>query len=301
MKLVRCFARSLAPFALAAFSLGASAESLGPTLDRIAETGTIFIGHRESAIPFSYVVPGREAPEGFSIEVCAHVVKAIEEKLGKKLQQAPVVTSANSRIMMVKAGMVNMECGLATNTVSRAQQVSFSTNFFVSEVKVMVRADSGIKSINDLADKRVVTTLGGMGERLVKQAAMTRKIAVRSLLGRSDANAMSMLESSEVDAYVGDDVILAVERAQTEAPEKYLILTEGFAVEPYGIVLPKDDPQFKKLVDETLVGLMKSGRMEKIYHAWFMSPIPPNNQVLNLPLSPLNKAAFANPGDRSIN
>ena len=157
------------------------------------------------------------------------------------------------------------------------------------------------KTLKELGNKRVVTTIGSTADRLIKQASMSRGISLRSIVGRNQVDSMKMLENGNADVYVGDDAVLAGIRAAQDSPEKYVILDEGYSVEPYGIVLPKDDPQFKQLVDDVLIGLMKSGEIEKIYNAWFMSPTPPKNHNLNLPMSPLNKAAFTNPSDRSVN
>jgi glutamate/aspartate transport system substrate-binding protein len=270
-------------------------------LDRISERGVVFLGHREDAVPFSFITHGNDEPDGFSIEICRHVIKSIEEKVGKKLVTQPVVMSPNSRIMMVKAGMADMECGVTTNTVGRSQQVAFSTTFFVSEVKGMVKTELAGKTLKQLADKRVVTTLGASADRLIKLASMARGISIRSMVGRTHAGSMEMLVKGDADVYVADDAILAGLRSAVANPEDYVILDEGYSVEPYGILLPKNDPQFKKLVDEVVIGLMKSGAMEKIYNAWFTSPIPPLNRNLKYPISPLNKAAYAYPNDKSVN
>lgn len=301
MKLHQSLSRMLAVTMFATVSFTAGAESFGPTLDKISERGMVFLGHREAAIPFSFVTADNSEPVGFAVDICRHVVKAIEEKLGKKLLIQPVVMSTNSRIMMVKTGMADMECGATTNTVGRAQQVAFSTTYFVSEVRVMVPVALAGKSLKDLANKRVVTTMGTSADRLIKQASMSRGVSIRSLVGRDHNQSMEMLVEGDADVYVADDAILAGMREASESPEKYVILDEGFSVEPYGLVLPKDDPQFKQLVDEVLVGLMKSGEMEKLYNTWFMGPIPPKNYNLNLPISPLNKAAYANPNDKPVN
>ena len=301
MKRQYSLSRMLAVATLLAASFTASAESLGPTLDKISERGMVFLGHREASVPFSFVTSGNDQPDGFSVEICGHVIKAIEEKLGKKLVTQPVVMSANSRIMMVKTGMADMECGVTTNTVGRSQQVEFSTTFFVSEVKALVPVELASKSLKDLANKRVVTGVGSTADRLIKQASMSRGVSLRSFVARSPADAMRMLAEGEVDIFVADDAVLIGQRSTVENPEKFVLLDEGYSVEPYGLILPKDDPQFKQLVDEVLIGLMKSGQMEKIYNAWFMSPIPPKDRNLNYPLSPLNKAAYANPNDRPVN
>lgn len=301
MKLHYSLSRVLAVATLTAASFTASAEGFGPTLDKISQRGIVFVGHREASIPFSYINTGSDQPEGFSVEICGHVVKAIEEKLGKKLVTQPVVVSANSRIMMVKTGMADMECGVTTHTVGRSQQVAFSTTFFVSEVKAMVPVELAGKSLKDMANKRVVTTIGSTADRLIKQASMSRGVSIRSFVGRSQANSMEMLAKGEADVYVADDAVLLGVRSGADNPEKFALLDDSYSVEPYGLILPKDDPQFKQLVDGVLIGLMKSGQMEKIYNAWFMSPIPPKDRNLNYPLSPLNKAAYANPNDRPVN
>jgi glutamate/aspartate transport system substrate-binding protein len=290
---------AVASFAVVSFS--ASAESFGPTLDRISQRGMVFLGHREESVPFSYLPTGGNEPDGFSVEICRYVIKAIEEKLDKKLVTQPVVMSANSRIMMVKTGMADMECGVTTNTVGRSQQVAFSTTFFVSEVKAMVPVELAGKLLKDLANKRVVTASGSTADRLIKQASMARNVSIRSMVRRSHDLAMEALVEGDADVYVADDAILLGQRAQSDNPEKYAILDDSFSVEPYGIILPRDDPQFKQLVDGVIIGLIKSGQMEKIYNAWFMGPIPPKDRNLNYPMSPLNKAAYANPNDRPVN
>ena len=301
MKLRHSLSRMLAVASFAVVSFSASAESFGPTLDRISQRGMVFLGHREASAPFSYLPAGSNEPDGFSVEICRYVIKAIEEKLDKKLVTQPVSLTPNSRIMMVKTGMADMECGSTTNTVGRSQQVAFSITFFVSEVKAMVPVELAGKSLKDLANKRVVTASGTTADRLIKQASMARNVSIRSMVRRNNERAMDALVEGEADVYVADDAILLGLRAQSDNPEKYAILDESFSVEPYGIILPKDDPQFKQLVDGVIIGLMKSGQMEKIYNAWFMGPIPPKDRNLNYPISPLNKAAFANPNDRPVN
>ncbi|MDP3537670.1 MAG: amino acid ABC transporter substrate-binding protein [Azonexus sp.] len=291
----------LLPLLLLTSLAQAQEADLGPTLKRIAEAGTIQLGHREAAIPFSYVLADKATPAGFSWELCGRIVKAVEAKLGKEIRIVPVVATANARLMMVKVGMADIECGATTHTVGRESQVAFSNTFFVSEVKVMVRADSGIKSFTDLAGKRILTTSGSTADRLVKQAAMQRNQTVRQMMGRSHAESMAMLVRGDADAYVGDDAILVGERANSASPESYVLLPESLSVEPYGLALPKDDPAFKKLVDGVLVQLMQSGEFETLYNQWFMGAIAPTGANLNLPMSNLLKAVVANPNDRPVN
>ncbi len=277
--------------------------SLGPTLSRVASAGNLFVAHRDSAIPFSYVVEGKDdaAVYGYSWEICGHIAKAVQQRLGRDVRVVPVNVSTNSRIMMVKAGMADMECGATTNNVARQKQVAFSNTIYVAEVRLMVRKNSGITRIADLADKRVVTTLGTTADRLIKQAALANNIAIQHLMGRSHAESIEMIVRGEADAYVGDDVILAGMRAGSPLKDDLVFLDESLATEPYGIMLRHGDAAFKSLVDESIVGLMKSGEFAKIYDKWFMNPIPPKAANLQMPMSEKLKAAIANPNDRPAN
>ena len=276
---------------------------MGPTLSRIASSGNLFAAHREVAIPFSYVVEGKAdaAIYGYSWEICGHIAKAVQQRLGRDVRVVPVNVSANSRIMMVKVGMADMECGATTNNVARQKQVAFSNTIYVAQVGVMVHKNSGIKRIADLANKRVVTTLGTTADRLIKQAALVNNIVIQHLLGGSHAESMEMVIRGEADAYVGDDAILAGVRANSPLKDDLVFLDESLATEPYGIILPHGDTAFKALVDESIVALMRSGEFAKIYDKWFMNPIPPNGANLQMPMSEKLKAVIANPNDRPAN
>lgn len=284
----------------AAAQVPSASGEMGATLSRVASSGTIFVAHREAAKPFSYVVSSDSdaAVHGYSWEICGHIVKAVEARLGKDIKVVPVVVSANTRIMMVKVGMADLECGATTNNVARQKLVAFSNTIYVANVRLMVRKDSGIKRVADLANKRVVTTLGTTADRLIKQAALANNITIQNLMGRSHTESMGMIIRGEADAYVGDDAIIAGERANSSIQEQLVFLDEVLATEPYGIMLRREDPQFKTLVDDTIVGLMRSGELERIYNKWFMNPIPPNGANLQLPMSEKLKAAIANPNDR---
>ena len=276
--------------------------ALGPTLSRIAETGEIYLAHREAAVPFSFVLADRVTPAGYTWDICQHVAKAVEQKLGKSIRIVPVVASAYGRMMQVKVGMADVECGSTTNTVGRQRQVAFSNTIFASEIRTLVRADSGIKTIDDLNGKRIVTTAATNAERMVRQFTIQRGMAVKQISERTNFSSFARLERGEADAFVNDDAILLGQRASSKMPENFVLMeSTGMSVEPYGLVLRNDDPVFKAMVDQVLVQLMQSGEIEQIYNKWFTQPIPPNNQTLGLPLSDLNKAVFANPNDRPAN
>jgi len=287
----------------AAAQTPAAPADLGPTLSKIARTGVLFVAHREDAVPFSYLGDKVEdgTVYGYSWEICQHVAKAVNERLGREVRVVPVTVSANSRIMMVKVGMADLECGATTNSVARQKQVAFSNTIYVAGVRIMVRKDGAVKRIADLANKRVVTTLGTTADRLIKRAALANNITIQFVIGRNHSESMAMLVRGEADAYVGDDAIIAAARARVPAGDQYGFLDEVLSTEPYGIMLPLNDLQFKKLVDDVIVGLMQSGEFKRIYDKWFMSPIPPNGINLEMPMSEQLKAAIANPNDRPVN
>jgi glutamate/aspartate transport system substrate-binding protein len=297
----------LAAFLSAANPAAAQAgKDAGPTLGRIAEVREINLGHRESATPFSYVNPdperiGMDIYAGYSWDICLMIVDALEKRVGRKVEARPVTMPANTRIMMVKVGIADIECGSSTNNVARQKLVAFSNTFYVADVRIMVRKDHGIRSLGDLNGKRVVTTLGTTADRLIKQQALARNLSIDYLVGRSHAESMALMNAGRADAFVGDDAIVAAQRAGSPLRDKFAFLDETLATEPYGLMLPRDDPQFKKFVDEVLVDLMQSGELARLYDKWFMNPIPPDGINLQMPMSEKLKAAIANPNDKPVN
>jgi glutamate/aspartate transport system substrate-binding protein len=290
----------LALLALLALPALAEEPDLGPTLNKIRERGYIYVAHRPSTSPFSYLLSGegdKSTVTGYSWELCEHVVKAIEAKVGKSLIVVPVPATANNRLMLVKAGMADMECGATTNMVSRQKMVGFSNSFFVAEVKLMVRVDGPVKVFTDLANKRVAAVLGGTAVRLVRQAALAKGITLKIIETRNAGDAMAMLASGEIEGYSGDDAIVNDQRANAKNPDAYVFLPDSLSIEPYGIVLPREDDAYRALVNQTLVSLMASGEVERLYDKWFMAPIPPRGIALNMPMTPLIKAIIQNPND----
>jgi glutamate/aspartate transport system substrate-binding protein len=284
----------------AAFALSAHAQELTGTLKKIKESGSITIGNRESSIPFSYL-DDKQQPVGYSMDLCAKIVDAIKSEL--KLPNLKVtynpVTSQN-RIPLVQNGTVDMECGSTTNSVDRQKQVSFGNTTFVTGIKMLVKADSGIKDLAQLNGKAVVTTTGTTSDALIKQNEKGKNIDVKNIYGKDHADSFLMVESGRAAAFVMDDVLLAGLIANAKNPKEFAIVGEALRVEPYGIMIRKDDPQFKALVDKTLNGLMTSGEIVKIYDKWFMNPIPPKGINMNLPMSKELKDAIAHPNDKGV-
>ncbi|MDP3512262.1 MAG: amino acid ABC transporter substrate-binding protein [Sulfuritalea sp.] len=270
-----------------------------PSLDKIREYGAIYVGHREASIPFSYMVGGEAI--GYSMDLCDRIVEAVRIRLGDpalKVVRVPVTSS--SRLLMLMTGVIDLECGSTTNTKIRQQSVAFGLTSFVSGVKALTRRDTGIERIIDLNGKVVVTTAGTTTERVVRTVLATRNASVRAKTGKDHPDSLSMVLSRQADAFVLDDALLAGLLAVSPDAARLKLLEENFGFEPYGIALRKDDPEFKQLVDDSLRATMKSGELERIYTKWFLSPIPPNNVNLQIPMSNMLRELLANPNDIGI-
>jgi glutamate/aspartate transport system substrate-binding protein len=287
----------LAALALCA-SVGVSqAQNLEGTLKKIKETGTITIGHRESSIPFSYL-DAKQKPIGYSMDLCAKVVAAVKAELKlPNLEVKYVPVTSQNRIPLVEGGTVDLECGSTTNTSARQKQVSFGVTTYVANVKTLVKANSGIKDIDDLNGKPVVTTQGTTSDQLIKKHEKGAKIDLKNTYAKDHADSFLMVKTDRAVAFVMDDILLAGLIANSDSPKDYSIVGSSLRQEPYGMIIRKDDPTFKALVDNALKAVMKSGEITKIYAKWFTSPIAPKNINLNFPMSAELKAIIANPND----
>ena len=291
---------SIRLMALAVSSALLAAPAMADTLQTIKDTGTIVVGHRESSIPFSYL-DGNQKPVGYSMDLCNKIV----EEVKKELKMPALVTkltpvTSQTRIPLMTNGTIDLECGSTTNSLERQKQVAFGVTTFVSPVRMVVKADSGIKTLDDLNGKAVATTTGTTSDRYIKQNEKGHNIDVKNVYGKDHAESFLMVETGRASAFVMDEVLLAGFIANAKNPKDFAIVGPALSTEPYGIMLRKDDPQFKALVDKTLSGLMKSGEINKIYAKWFTSAIPPKNVNLNLPMNAQLQEAIKNPNDKGI-
>lgn len=278
----------------------ALAEELTGTLKKIKNSGVITLGHRESSIPFSYL-NDQQQPIGYSMDLCMKIVDAVKAQLKlPKLQVKLNPVTSQTRIPLMTNGTIDLECGSTTNSLDRQKQVAFGVSSYVTAVRMLVKTNSGIKRFADLNGKAVATTTGTTSDRLIKGNEASKHIDVRNIYGKDHAESFLLVETDRAAAFVMDDVLLAGFIATAKRPGDYSIVGESLRVEPYGVMLRKDDAPFKRLVDDTLIGLMKSGAIEKIYHQWFLSPIPPKGINLNLPISPQLRDAFKNPNGQGI-
>jgi glutamate/aspartate transport system substrate-binding protein len=263
----------------------------------VKESGSITLGIRESSYPLSYL-DDRQQPVGYHIDVCNRIVDAVKVhlKLPALKVQHQAVTSQN-RIPLVSNGTVDLECGSTTNNEARQKQVAFAPTTFVTNVRMAVKKASGITSLGQLGGKPVATTTGTTSVQLMRAHEKGKGLDFKEVYGKDHADAFLMLETDRAVAFVMDDNLLAGLIATAKTPADYSIVGEVLSVEPIAIMLRKDDPAFKKLVDDTVSGLMKSGELEKLYARWFLSPIPPKNVNLNFPMSEQLKKLIKSPGD----
>jgi glutamate/aspartate transport system substrate-binding protein len=207
--------------------------------------------------------------------------------------------TSQTRIPLLQNGTIDLECGSTTNNLERQQQVAFSDTIFLIGTRLLTNKNSGIKDFPDLAGKTMVTTAGTTSERLIRKMNEEKKMGMNIISAKDHGEAFLMVESGRAVAFMMDDALLAGEMAKARNPGEWTIVGKPQSFEAYGCMLRKDDPQFKKLVDETLVGIMKSGEIDKIYAKWFQNPIPPKGLNLNFPLSDELKATFKNPNDKA--
>jgi len=273
---------TLALAALALLPALAAAQPL--TLEKLQQTGTIRIGHRESSVPHSYLVGTR--PMGFSMEICDHVVDDLRKQLKRpdlKVEYVSV-TSAN-RIPLVQNGTVDLECGSTTNNATRQQQVSFAVNTFYTGSRLLARKTSPVNGYADLKGKPVVSTTGTTNYQVMRKYAADKGLDITLMGGKDHADSMLMVEVGRAAAFVMDDILLYGLVANAKNPQDWKVVGEALQVEPYAMMMRKDDPQFKAAVDGTIRRLMKSGEFETIYRKWFIAPIPPRMAPLNVPMS----------------
>jgi glutamate/aspartate transport system substrate-binding protein len=293
---------ALALTAMACLLIGASApartQDLEGTLRKVKETGTFTIGYRESSLPLSYLDEGLQ-PVGFSIELCKHVVDAVKTKLGTPglTIKYNSVTSAN-RIPLVANGTVDIECGSTANMTARQKQVGFSYTVFVPQFRWIARAKGDINTADDLRGKTVVVTAGTNTALFVNKMNNDDKLGMTVVQGKDHAESFLLVETGRASAWMEDDVLIAGFRANAKVPADFKLLDKSYPSDPYALMLRKDDPQFKTLVDDTLAKLMRSGEFEKLYVRWFENPIPPKGINIQLPMSDALKRAIKEPNDR---
>jgi glutamate/aspartate transport system substrate-binding protein len=279
---------------------GSASAQLSGTLEKIQKSGEITMGVRESSAPLSYTLGGGQYA-GYHVDLCLAIVDALRKTVARpKLNVKYMAVTSQNRIPLVQNGTVDLECGSTTNNEARQKDVAFGLTTYVTEVRTAVKASSGINSISQLNNRTVATTTGTTSVQHLRKHQRGAKTNFKEIYGKDHADSFLLLETGRAEAFVMDDNILAGLIANSKNPKDFRIVGEVLSVEPIAVMIRKDDPGMKKAVDGTIRQMMKSGQLEKLYNKWFMSPIPPRNANVNLPMGATLKALFANPDDKPM-
>jgi glutamate/aspartate transport system substrate-binding protein len=275
----------------------AAAEELTGTLAKIKRTGTITLGVRDGSIPFSYL-DDKQQYQGYSVDLCMKIVVAVQKHLGMtdvKVMMNPV-TSAN-RIPLMANGTIDLECGSTTNNAERQKQVAFAPTMFVIANRLLSKRSSNIRSLADMKGKTLVATAGTTTLKQMTILNNEQQLGMNIVVGKDHPESFLMMETGRAVAEANDDILLASQVATSRSPADYVISSEALSVEPYGIMLRREDAAFKQVVDAALTRLYKSDDYPKIYAKWFTNPIPPKNINLKFPMPPQLEAVIAKPTD----
>ncbi len=288
-----------AALALAALTTTGVFAQATDTLAKVKASGVITMGVRDSSGALSYTL-GDGKYAGYHVEICQRVIADVEKAVGRKLEVKYLPVTSQNRIPLVQNGTVDIECGSTTNNATRQKDVSFLPTTFVEEVRIAVKANSGITSIAQLNGKNVATTTGTTSVQTLRKNERAGGIDFKEVFGKDHSDSFLLLESGRADAFVMDGAILAGNIATSKNPADFKIVGEVLSVEPIAIMIRKDDAALKKIGADTIAGMIKSGDMAKTWDKWFMQPIPPKNSRVGLPVSDSTKAAWATPNDKPM-
>ena len=291
--------KQLLAIAVTALAAGSVFAQANDTLAKIKSSGSVTLGVRESS-GLGYTL-GNGKYVGFHTEMGERILKDIQKQLGLTALEVKYqpVTSQN-RIPLVTNGTVDIECGSTTNNTARQKEAAFAVTTYVEEVRIATRVNSGINGIKDLNGKTLVTTTGTTSVQTLRKNKRADGLTFKEVMGKDHADSFLMLETGRADAFIMDGSILAANISKSKAPKDYHIVGEVLSVEPIACMLRKDDPAFKKAVDESIARQVKDGSLAKLYDKWFMQPIPPNNVKVGLPLSAATKDAWAHLNDKPM-
>jgi glutamate/aspartate transport system substrate-binding protein len=288
---------AFALLAAAALAFAGAAAAQEGTLKKIKDSGSITIGHRDASVPFSYY-DDKQQPVGYAMDLCHRIVDAVKKDLNMPNLEVKyqLVTSAN-RIPLMANGTIDLECGSTTNNLERQKQVWFTITHFVTANRWVAKKSSKVHSLDDLKGKTIVSTAGTTNIKQITEINGQKGLGMNIISANGHPEAFQMVETGRAVAFVMDDILLYSLAAQSRNPKDYEISKVALSVEPYGIMLRKDDTAFKKVVDAAMVNIYKSGEINKIYDKWFQRPIPPKGINLNVPMSDQFRKVVQHPTD----
>jgi glutamate/aspartate transport system substrate-binding protein len=283
--------------ALLAFVAAPALAQDSGTLKKVKDSGTITIGYRDASIPFSYL-NDQQQPIGYAMDICSRIVDAVKTKLNMpNLKVALNPLTSSTRIPLMANGTIDLECGSTTNNAERKKQVDFGMTYFVIKYRYVAKKSANMDTIADLKGQTVVSTAGTTDIKALNELNSSQNMGMSILSANDHPAAFLMVETGRAKAFLMDDILLYGLVANSKNPGEFHVSSASLGVEPYSLMLRRDDPEFKKLVDDTMTRIYKSGDIEKIYNKWFMSAIPPKGINLNFPISDSLRKVFANPTD----
>jgi len=283
------------------FASAIAPAAAGPVIDRIKQSGKIVLAHRESSVPLSYVDANKK-PVGYAVDLCLKLAEAVKKKLNlPKLDVGYVAVTGATRIPAIAEGKADLECGSTTNNAERRQKVAFTIPHYITGARYLVRADSPIAELTDFDHKKLAITKGTTPLKAIDQANKERLLYISIVETPDHAKGVEMVEKGEVDGFAMDDVLLYGLRSERPDPSKLKVVGKFLTIEPLAIMLSKDDPEFKRIVDDEMKRLITSREAYAIYDHWFTQPIPPKNVSLNMPMNYLLKDFWKYPTDQVPN
>lgn len=277
---------------------GSAAAGRSPTtLEKIAATHTITLGHRENSIPFSYF-DNQQHVVGYAHDISLAIARGVARELripDLRIELVPV--TSQTRIPLLMNNTIDLECGTTTNNTGRRRQIAFSTNYFIAGTRFLVRKSSGIRDVWDLAGRNVVVSAGTTSEIALRRLDAARGLGIRIVAARDHGDAFVALEFGKVVAFMSDDAILYGEMSKAKNPGEWQVVGTPLTKEVYACGMRKADPAFKAIADRTIGTMMRDGTMRRLYARWFQSPIPPRGVNLGVPLDGALEALFAAPND----
>jgi len=299
LRVILTMKKQLFTLAIATLLIGTATAQPNDTIAKVKSAGAITMGVRDSSGVLSYTL-GDGKYVGYHVDICQRIIANLEKAIGKKLDVSYTPVTSQNRIPLVENGTVDIECGSTTNNEARQRQVAFAFTTYVEEVRIAVRTNSGITAIAQLNGKNVATTTGTTSVQLLRKNERATGVDFKEVFGKDHADSFLLLESGRADAFVMDGQILAGNIANSKAPADFKIVGDVLNVEPIAIMFRKDDPAFKKIADDTIAGLAKSGELAKLYDKWFVQATPPKNTKLGMPASDANKDAWKNLNDKPV-
>jgi len=289
--------KHLLAFTVAALAASGAFAQANDTIAKVKASGVVTMGVRDTSGALSYTL-GDGKYAGYHVEICQRILANLEKAAGKKIETKYQPVTSQNRVPLVQNGTVDIECGSTTNNATRQKDVSFLNTVYMEQVRIAVKANSGINSIAQLNGKSIATTTGTTSVQLLRKHERAAGVDFKEVFGKDHADSFLLLESGRADAFVMDGTILIGNMVNAKTPSDFRIVGEPLSLEPIGIMIRKDDPAFKKLGNDTIAELVKSGEVAKIYDKWFTRPIPPKNISVNMPVTAETKAAWASLNDK---